>query len=1275
MASETLNPCPQCGFEIPRSLEGNCPACLLRPSLGISNERKDRGFPKIAGYELTDKLGEGGFGIVYRAEQLEPIRRPVAIKLLKAGMDTAQVMARFEAERQALALMDHPNIATIYDAGESDEGRPFFAMELVEGIPLNEHCDENDYSLLDRLGLFLTICEAVGHAHQKGVIHRDLKPGNILVGESLKVIDFGIAKATEQVLSEDTILTGEAQMLGTPEYMSPEQAEGGGLGLDTRTDVYALGALLYELIAGSPPFSVRELEKRGFLEILRVIQEDEPARPSTRLSQVVTKRNESESEARVPEKIHDDLDWIVLKALEKNRERRYGTVSEFAADLQRFLSDEPVVARPPSRWYLIQKFVKRNRLMVSAVVMVALAIVVGGVFSSVMAWREAQANQRAQEAAAETRETYSHSDFLIAGKLMEEGKVADGVAYLARAVRTNPENEAASFKLLATLVNKTFAREVIDPVELEARASHLRFSPDGSKVIVASVRGRGEVWQLGEAGRSRRNLVQHSQADYTPTASDRNGTRLVIGSQRAGVEVFDLSSGEKLAGPFSHSGSILREVAMSPDGKFAFSTGNDGCVRAIDVDGDRAAWVYRYVSKSTRSGNPSRAVPVVVSDDGTRLLAGFGDGAIAMLDAATGEVIHQGICHDTLVWKLAFLPGETERFASASYGGTARVWHFRARAFRGITRPLHHTAWIYDLKVSPCGTRMATASYDGTAVVWDTASGRRVTAPLKHRDHVYDVAFSPDGLRLATASRDHLARVWDVATGELVVAPIVHDHTVNRVAFSPDGRSLLTSSRDAKVRLWDIRRRASWPLEVKHRSAVHWVGFDTDDSSFVTWEPDGRASEWRTSDGGKIGLTIPLPKNPGLLEVGRQNDGILEAFDVEMARGFAKKGMLLFLKTKGLKGATCIGVNAKGEVMLVGYADGRVIAWDLLKADKLQEFQLHQSAVLCVDLDRDGKRAIVGARDGTARLLDLESGPIGGVMKHEEAISCVMFDSSAEKVATSSQDGSSRIWDASSGEAVTGYLEHADQVHPRGLFCKFSPDGKLLASAGSLDGQLRVWDCETGKVFGNPLNHAATVTAFRFSQDGQRIVTGTVPHDGKSEVNVWDVKSGEQLSPPLRKAHEVVWVSFDHQGRRVATAYGDGLVSVWDQAPLMNPVPDFLPELAEAMVGRRLAEDGRMESLPVGELKGGNGNSPWFSWLMSSPLERTISPESGLQMEKLIAQVAEDGEAGGVREALFVAPGKRSLLKRVAEILEKSKSEQSRKRGKFLRERAGIEQQ
>ena len=1212
MASDTLNPCPQCGFQIPRSLEGNCPACLLRPAMGLTDEKSDRGFPKIAGYELTEKLGEGGFGIVYRAEQLGPIRRSVAVKLLKAGMDTAQVMARFEAERQALALMEHPNIATIYDAGESEDGRPFFAMELVEGVPLNEHCEKKELLLSDRLTLFLTICEAVGHAHQKGVIHRDLKPGNILVGESLKVIDFGIAKATEQLLSENTILTGEAQMLGTPEYMSPEQAEGGGLGLDTRTDVYSLGALLYEMIAGSPPFSMRELEKRGFLEILRVIQEDEPARPSTRLSQIATAQSEREVEGRVPEKIHDDLDWIVLKALEKDRERRYGTVSEFAADLQRFLGDEPVEARPPSRVYLVRKFVRRNRLMVSAAAMVALAIIVGGIFSSVMAWREAKANQRAQEAVAETKATYSRSDFLIAGKLMEEGKPADGVAYLARAVRTDPENEAASFKLLATLANTTFAREMIEPIELDGRASHLRFHPEGDRIVAASVRGEAGVWTV--AGHPEEETSQHSTNDYTPSDSDEDATRIVMGSQKGGAEVFDLTSGEKLAGPFPHTGSILREVAMSPDGRFAYSTGNDGCVRCIEVDEDKEAWVYRYVSKSKRSGNPSRAVPIAVSDDGSRVVAGFGDGTIVLLEAPTGKVVRHGTCHDMLVWKLDFLPGETERFASASYGGTARVWQYREGRFYGVTRPLHHTAWIYDLEVSPCGTRMATASYDGTAVVWDIASGRRVSAPLQHRDHVYDVAFSSDGLFLATASRDHSARVWDVATGELLIAPIGHDHAVNRVAFSPEGGRLLTSSRDSKIRMWDIRRRAAWPLEVRHRSPVHWVGFDRDDSSFVTWEPEGRASEWRTSDGEKIGVTVPLPKSPGLLEVGRQNDAILEAFEVKMARDFAKKGLVLFLKTKGLKGATSLGVNANGEVMLVGYADGRVVAWDLLKAEKLEEYQLHNSAVLCVDLDREGKNAIVGMRDGTAQLLDLESGPVGEKMKHEGAISCVMFDPSAEKVATASLDGSSRVWSAESGVALTGFLKHADQVHHRGLFCKFSPDGKLLASAGSLDGQLRIWDCESGESFGDSLNHAAIVTAFRFSPDGKRIVSGTVPHDKGSEVNVWDIKSGEILSPPLRRRHEVVWVSFDHSGRRVATAHGDGMVSIWDQAV---EISESLPDVSEAIVGRRLAENGRMERISVGEQESigerfAGSEDKWIRWLLDESEKRKISPESEL---------------------------------------------------------------
>src|SRR5262245_14401323 len=349
----------------------------------------------IGPYKLLEQIGEGGFGVVFMAEQQQPLRRKVALKVIKPGMDTRDVIARFEAERQALALMDHPNIAHVFDGGETVSGRPYFVMELVRGIPITRFCDESHLPVRERLELFVSVCQAVQHAHQKGIIHRDLKPSNILVTlhddkPVVKVIDFGIAKATGQQLTEKTLFTGFAQMVGTPLYMSPEQAQMSGLDIDTRSDIYSLGVLLYELLTGTTPFDWERLRAAGYDELRRIIREEEPARPSTRMSTLgqaaatVSANRQSEAH-KLSQLFRGELDWIAMRALEKDRNRRYETASAFAADVQRYLHDEPVLACPRSAWYRFRKFARRNRavVMTATAVAVAVLLAVGSLVSAV----------------------------------------------------------------------------------------------------------------------------------------------------------------------------------------------------------------------------------------------------------------------------------------------------------------------------------------------------------------------------------------------------------------------------------------------------------------------------------------------------------------------------------------------------------------------------------------------------------------------------------------------------------------------------------------------------------------------------------------------------------------------------------------------------------------------------------------------------------------------------------------------------------------------------
>ena len=604
---------------------------------------------RIGAYRLVEKVGEGGFGAVWLAEQALPVQRRVALKIIRLGMNSEEVIARFAQERQALALMDHPGIAKVFDAGATPFGRPYFVMEFVDGVPIHEYCDEQQLTVRARLEMFMQVCYAVQHAHQKGIIHRDLKPNNVLIvtQDGLpvpKVIDFGIAKATEQGhLAGSTMVTRNESMVGTPLYMSPEQVDTGGEDIDTRSDIYALGVLLYALLTGRTPLDPETVNRAGLEEMVRLIRDEEApspttalrALPSDELSEAASQRGTGVP--RLLQTVRGDLEWICLKALEKDRRRRYASAASFAADVQHFLLDEPVSASPPSRWYRFQKLALRHRSAFTAAVVVLITVLVGIIVSvnetvdakaaerRAVASQKAEAEQRQQaegdrtwaerEQATARLSTYI-ADVGFAGQSLQDGNLARAIQLLARQRPTDGEPDLREFgwRYLWGLCQGDAHDSFPD---LNGPAAALAFSPDGNLLAVG---GTGEV-VVSDAHTHRRLATLHPGAGSLAFLA--NGQTLVtVGQGR--LRLWRTSD--------------WQEVGDWPEGPGPLALSRDGTRLAVVTDAgvrvrDTATW------KETRL-LPGLGSPIAFAPDG-RSLAGVANGnlVLARLDNGKGVTL------------------------------------------------------------------------------------------------------------------------------------------------------------------------------------------------------------------------------------------------------------------------------------------------------------------------------------------------------------------------------------------------------------------------------------------------------------------------------------------------------------------------------------------------------------------------------------------------------------------------------------------------------------
>lgn len=1198
----------------------------------------------IGPYMILRTIGEGGMGVVYEAQQLHPIRRTVALKIIKPGFDTRSAIARFEAERQVLASMDHPNIARVLDAGTTLKLEPYFVMELIKGQPITQYCDDRRLSPRERLELFMPVCQAVQHAHKNGIVHRDLKPSNVLVAEYdgrpvATVIDFGLAKALRKDVTAFETLSELGKVVGTLAYMSPEQASGNQAAVNTSSDVYSLGVLLYELLAGETPIDKGTLQRAILEEILRIIREEDPPLPSVRISRSdlmpSVALNRHLEPKRLVTSLRGELDGVVMKCLEKDSRRRYETVHELLVDLSCFLNDEPLkTARPPSRFYGVRKIVRKHRLTAGAIGMIFLATI-GGAGVSLYYARVAGHHARSEEM-LRTQERTSHQE-TQARMWSHIGAGNDAVGRTEEALKnyfqawqicsdTSPWKVKYERVLLdslfggpqtATSVRRQGRRApyqllwqawepasppLTEPSSSNAKDPILQVSPDGTKVLLGAANGAVELRDV-KSGRVIKSMSERTPDRIAFANFDADGTHIATASQRGIVSFRDAASGEVLWTKRVDFGEIL-SLSFSANGKVMLAKG---------LNADEWQLLRTSTGGHELCGIPrGMATCCDLNADGALVLFG--------LEGIKGREDLEGI----------------EGFEDYEEQGTFWAELFDPCEGGSGAEKLVHDHRIVQCVAVPNTPHIVTRTEDGVVHIWNSTTAAHYAAGSA----VTEFEVSPDGRYIATISGKHV-QLWNIANGLAVGGAMTLDGAVTCVDFSGDGKHLITGGVNGTVVVWNVStgHRIGAPMQLGSRVSV------------VQFSVDGTCA----------------------LAGGSRGDGTYA-----LARGSRKVDAVVYDQATAAK---LTGVQQIGTL-------------------------LPDAPVTAVDIRSDGKRVLTGSENGTVQEWDASSSrEIGRPISVDGEVVSVRYsaDASGSRILTGTSRHIAQIWRASDHAPASDPMGTAEVGKGHWHAGFIADDSLLLTVDERIGGRQVFWDLHSGQQIKQPQNLHPTVgdtlrSPAALSPDGKRMIivsvdcldfwnaeTGVLVRRVKDdadnnalmnpifspdsllmltlsrdwrEFRIWDAGSGQQAGPPITASKGGSFSSavFNHNGTRLAThdhfgdtveiwnplvarrlitipkgrnlvAFGgDRLVTggadgarVWDIG--QTPVPSNKQAWFEAMLAIRVDDNGHSVDLTDQEIEerwdGLEHDKAWLeslrgfqSRLMTSPSTDGINPES-----------------------------------------------------------------